>query len=191
MGRFVTCMEACSHMHDFKDSVSTVVRHSLWRGYTSTLLDSVWGRFLFQKWQATDFRLPELRAWFRKLIPYLQRTFPQTPRTAPMPPIRQGTQNPDFLKLFGRPPPPSSNATLNVSHTATNARTDSILQSLPACARTTEALKTTLPSPHEPSSETTTPTRAQNSAATFHTCGRRATDSPRTARGYLWGKRLG
>ena len=81
IGRFVACMEACSHACDLKESVSEVVRHAIWRGFSNTLLDSVWGRFLFQKWNATDIRLPELRAWFRHLLPYLRAMFPSADMT--------------------------------------------------------------------------------------------------------------
>jgi hypothetical protein len=33
MGRYIACLEACSHMQDFKESVANVVRHAMWRNY--------------------------------------------------------------------------------------------------------------------------------------------------------------
>jgi hypothetical protein len=71
MGRLVHCQETCTHMKDFKESVATVLRHAMWRGYARRLVQSVWSRFLFQRWHSTDVRIKELRVWFPKIWAYL------------------------------------------------------------------------------------------------------------------------
>ena len=71
MGRLVHCQETCTHMKDFKESVATVLRHAMWRGYARRLVQSVWSRFLFQRWHSTDVRVKELRVWFPKIWAYL------------------------------------------------------------------------------------------------------------------------
>ena len=112
MGRFIACLEACSHMQEFKESVGNVVRHAVWRNYPPSLIQSVWARFLHRHWQATDIRTRELLNWFRKWMQHLRsqgvRNRPPDPRV-PQPPIRN-LQDPSFLPIFGRqvPPPPTS-----------------------------------------------------------------------------------
>ena len=70
MGRYIACLEACTHMQDFKESVGNVARRALWRQYPVKLIFSVWARFLQKRWQAGDIRKKELVQWFRKLIPH-------------------------------------------------------------------------------------------------------------------------
>ena len=72
MGRLVHAQETCSHMCDFKESVALIFRHAMWRGYSRRLVQSVWSRFLFQRWHTSDIRVKELRAWFSKAWKYLQ-----------------------------------------------------------------------------------------------------------------------
>ena len=74
MGRLVNCQETCSHMQDFKESVGNVFRHALWRGYPRRLVQSVWSRFLFQRWHSTDIRTKELPVWFPRVWKYLLKT---------------------------------------------------------------------------------------------------------------------
>ena len=74
MGRLVHCHETCSHINDFKDSVATVFRNAVWRGYPKQMVEKVWRRFLFQRWHAVDIRVKELRVWFPKVWAFLLRT---------------------------------------------------------------------------------------------------------------------
>ena len=67
MGRLVHCQETCSHMKDFKESVGSVFRNAMWRGYPRRLVQSVWSRFLFQRWHSVDIRVKELLVWFAKV----------------------------------------------------------------------------------------------------------------------------
>jgi hypothetical protein len=94
MGRLVNAQETCSHMKDFKESVANIFRHSMWRGYPRRLVQSVWSRFLFQRWCSTDIRVKELRVWFSKVWSYLMRSGAsqrQTPLelTPPLAPHRE------------------------------------------------------------------------------------------------------
>ena len=73
MGRLVHCQGTCSHMEDFKDSVATVFRNAVWRGYPKQMVEKVWRRFLFQRWHAVDIRVKELRVWFPKVWAFLLR----------------------------------------------------------------------------------------------------------------------
>ena len=73
MGRLVHCQETCSHMKDFKESVGSVFRNAMWRGYPRRLVQSVWSRFLFQRWHSVDIRVKELRVWFAKIWSFLAR----------------------------------------------------------------------------------------------------------------------
>ena len=73
MGRLVHCQETCSHMKDFKESVGSVFRNAMWRGYPRRLVQSVWSRFLFQRWHSVDIRVRELRVWFAKVWSFLAR----------------------------------------------------------------------------------------------------------------------
>jgi len=70
MGRLVHCQETCSHMSDFKESVGSVFRNAMWRGYSRRLIQSVWSRFLLQRWHC-DIRTKELRVWFSKIWKFL------------------------------------------------------------------------------------------------------------------------
>ena len=72
MGRLVHCQETCSHMNDFKESVGTVFRNAMWRGFSRRLVQSVWSRFLFQRWHC-DIRMKELRVWFSRMWQFLLR----------------------------------------------------------------------------------------------------------------------
>ena len=87
MGRLVHCQETCSHMKDFKEYAANSFRHAMWRGYPRRLVQSVWSRFLFQRWCSTDIRGKELRLWFGKDWGYLQKT--------------GGSQRPDPTRAFG------------------------------------------------------------------------------------------
>ena len=120
MGRYIACLEACSHMHDFKESVANVVRHAMWRNYPPSLIKSVWARFLQKRWQAADIRGRELVTWFKKLMEYLNsqgvRNHRPNPRV-PQPPIHS-PQDPLFWSTFGRqslPPPPGITQDLSQS----------------------------------------------------------------------------
>ena len=109
MGRLVHAQETCSHMCDFKDSVAQIFRHTMWRGYSRRLVQSVWSRFLFQRWHASDIAVKELRAWFSRVWSYLSRQGPRAPAThSPVPPISQGSAPSDaiYLSTFGIPQPP-------------------------------------------------------------------------------------
>ena len=111
MGRYIACLEACSHMQDFKQSVANVARHAMWRNYPPSLISSVWSRFLHKRWQSADIRGADLLKWFRKMLQYLRsggiRSHPPDPRT-PQPPI-SALKPSTFLQVFGReaPRPPS------------------------------------------------------------------------------------
>ena len=109
MGRLVHCQETCSHMKDFKESVGMVFRTALWRGYSRRLVQSVWSRFLFQRWHSTDIRVKELRVWFSKVWRYLQSTDCKT-RPDPARPVPNlgAAQNSRFLQAFGVPDAASS-----------------------------------------------------------------------------------
>ena len=108
MGRLVFAQMACSHMDDFKRSVANVFRNAMWRSYSRHLVQSVWSRFLFQRWHASDVRVKELRAWF----PRIWRWLHSGEHRAPPPPY--GTATPvdvehnakGFYDVFGRRPPP-------------------------------------------------------------------------------------
>ena len=75
-------------MKDFKESVATVLRHAMWRGYARRLVQSVWSRFLFQRWHSTDVRVKELRVWFAKIWTYLtkcgEKKPPEPTRAVPL-----------------------------------------------------------------------------------------------------------
>ena len=103
MGRLVHCQETCSHMKDFKESVATIFRTSMWRGYPRRLVQSVWSRFLFQRWHSTDIRVKELRAWFSKVWAYLAKSGgKQRPDpTKPVPPLHAHRKDRAFLQTFG------------------------------------------------------------------------------------------
>ena len=108
MGRYIACLEACSHMQDFKESVANIVRHATWRNYPPSLIKSVWARFLQKRWQSADIRGRELINWFKKMMEYLWaqgvQNRPPNPRI-PQPSIRN-PQDPAFWSTFGRQPPP-------------------------------------------------------------------------------------
>ena len=104
MGRLVHCQEACSHMKDFKESVSTVFRNAQWRGYSRRLVQSVWSRFLFQRWHSTDIRVKELRVWFSKVWGYLAKTMGQhRPEPSQPAPNLGSFPNSRFLQVIGVP----------------------------------------------------------------------------------------
>ena len=60
MGRLVHCQETCSHMKDFKESVGNIFDRCMQTGYPRRLVQSVWSRFLIQRWHSTDIRVKEL-----------------------------------------------------------------------------------------------------------------------------------
>ena len=99
MGRLVHCQETCSHMKDFKESVGTVFRNALWRGYSRRLVQSVWSRFLFQRWHATDIRVKELRVWFGRVWNYLTKNGRPDPSKAA--PNLGSSPDSRFLQVFG------------------------------------------------------------------------------------------
>ena len=105
MGRLVHCQETCTHMKDFKESVATVLRHAMWRGYARRLVQSVWSRFLFQKWHSADVRVKELRVWFAKIWAYLtkcgEKKCPEPTRAVP--PILADQCSSDFFNVFRVP----------------------------------------------------------------------------------------
>ena len=109
MGRLEFARMACSHMADFKLSVANVFRNAIWRGYSRRLVQSVWSRFLFQRWHAVDIRVRELRTWFAKVWKFLlsgpNRSPPAPWATAT--PLREEHSGPvgDFLAVFGHPGP--------------------------------------------------------------------------------------
>ena len=78
-GRYIACLEACTHMQDFKESVGNVVRRALWRHYPVTLVTSTWSRFLQRHWQAGDIRKKELAGWFRGLVQPFKSNLSLTP----------------------------------------------------------------------------------------------------------------
>jgi hypothetical protein len=117
MGRLVHCQETCSHMEDFKESVATVFRNAVWRGYPKQMVEKVWRRFLFQRWHAVDIRVKELRCWFPKVWAYLLRTDGKSPPEPTKPaPSLQAAGRTRFLQVFGAPrsalsrPTPSASA---------------------------------------------------------------------------------
>ena len=73
MGRLVNCQEVCSHMKDFKESAGMMFRNAMWRGYPRRMVQSVWSRFLFQRWHSVDIRVKELRVWFSKVWGFLAK----------------------------------------------------------------------------------------------------------------------
>ena len=104
MGRLVHCQETCSHMKDFKESVGTVFRNAMWRGYSRRLIQSVWSRFLFQRWHSTDIRVKELRVWFSKVWAYLaQHVCDKRPEPSQPAPNLGSASNSRFLQAFGVP----------------------------------------------------------------------------------------
>ena len=68
------------------------------------LVQSVWSRFLFQRWHSTDIRVKELRVWFSKVWGYLASTTCQD-RPEPSRPAPNLGSAPDsrFLQIFGVP----------------------------------------------------------------------------------------
>ena len=73
MGRLVNCQEVCSHTKAFKESVGVVFRNAMWRGYPRRLVQSVWSRFLFQRWHSVEIRVKELLVWFSKIWSFLAK----------------------------------------------------------------------------------------------------------------------
>ena len=67
VGRLIHCQETCNHKKDFKKSVGNVFYRCMQRDYPQRLVQSVWSRFLFQRWHSTDICVKELRAWFTKI----------------------------------------------------------------------------------------------------------------------------
>ena len=104
MGRLVHCQETCSHMKDFKESVGNVFRNAMWRGYPRRLVQSVWSRFLFQRWHSTDIRVKELRVWFSKIWTFLSKTGGQTrPDPSQHAETLRSLEPSSFLQVFGIP----------------------------------------------------------------------------------------
>jgi len=106
MGRFEFARMVCSHMGDFKRSIAYVLRNAIWRGYPRHLVQSVWSRFLFQRWHPTNISVKELRVWFPKVWKYLisgnQRLPPAPWETAAPLDDPFGSSNEEFLAVFGR-----------------------------------------------------------------------------------------
>jgi hypothetical protein len=111
MGRLEFARMACSHMGDFKQSVANVFRNAIWRGYSRRLVQSVWSRFLFQRWHATDIRVRELRSWFSKVWRWLltgPNRAPPAPWATAIPLDQQhAPSTEDFLAVFGHPAAPA------------------------------------------------------------------------------------
>ena len=107
MGRLEFARMVCSHMGDFKESVGNVFRNAIWRGYSRRLVQSVWSRFLFQRWHATDIRVRALQAWFSKVWSWLQSGPHGKPPAAWDKAIpldeEHASSAADFLSIFGHP----------------------------------------------------------------------------------------
>ena len=104
MGRLVHCQETCSHMKDFKESVANVFRNAMWRGYPRRLVQSVWSRFLFQRWHSTDIRVKELRVWFAKIWSFLAKTGNHhRPEPTQHTETLRSAKSTEFLRVFGLP----------------------------------------------------------------------------------------
>ena len=105
MGRFVNALEICMHTCDFKDSVAQVVRRAIWRNYPQRLVKSVWSRFLTQRWQSSDPKARELRAWLPHVWKYIMTNGGRVPHaTVPTKPIaeRHALDKEAYLMAFGR-----------------------------------------------------------------------------------------
>jgi len=107
MGRFVAAQQFCSTMTDFKESVAWILRRAQERGYTFSMTQKVWTKFLFTKWQTKDIRTRELRSWFPKAWAWAATinkatTTPEQPWKHP----RNEEEN-VRLSLFGRNRPTS------------------------------------------------------------------------------------
>ena len=101
MGRLVHCQETCSHMKDFKESVGNVLDRCMQRGYPRRLVQSVWSRFLFQRWHCTDIRVKELRAWFTRIWSFLLKQG-HDHRPDPTQPT-EALSSSKFIEIFGVP----------------------------------------------------------------------------------------
>ena len=109
MGRLEFARMVCSHMGDFKVSVANVFRNAQWRGYSRHLVQSVWSRFLFQRWHSGDIRVRELRVWFPKVWKWLasgtHKAPPQPWATAKHLDLASAVDKRDYLSVFGAPTP--------------------------------------------------------------------------------------
>ena len=118
MGRFVAAQQFCSTMWDFKQSIAWILRRVVERGFTWKMVEKVWSKFLYTKWQTKDIRTKELRAWFPRAWnwAYVQQQNPSSsrvqwkhPRDEPLEVQRD---------LFSAPPPA---AIIGTMVNATNA----------------------------------------------------------------------
>ena len=64
MGRLMAAQQFCSTLWDFKQSVAWILRRTVERGFTRKIVEKVWSKFLYTKWQTKDIRTQELRKWF-------------------------------------------------------------------------------------------------------------------------------
>ena len=109
MGRFVAAQQFCSTMTDFKESVAWILRRAQERGYTFTMTQRVWTKFLFTKWQTKDIRTRELRSWFPKAWKWAS-TINKAANTTPERPWKHPRNEDENIRLllFGRNKPTSS-----------------------------------------------------------------------------------
>ena len=61
MGRFVAAQQFCSTVWDLKQSIAWILRRAVERGFTRKMVEKVWSKFLYTKWQTKDIRTKELR----------------------------------------------------------------------------------------------------------------------------------
>ena len=101
MGRLVHCQETCSHMKDFMESVCNIFDRCMQTGYPRRLVQSVWSRFLFQRWHCTDIRVKELRAWFTRIWSFLLKQG-HDHRPDPTQPT-EALSSSKFMEIFGVP----------------------------------------------------------------------------------------
>ena len=64
MGRLMAAQQFCSTLWDFKQSVAWILRRTVERGFTRKMVEKVWSKFLYTKWQTKDIHTQELRKWF-------------------------------------------------------------------------------------------------------------------------------
>ena len=89
-------------MEDFKDSVGTVFGNAMEREYPRRMVQSVWSRFLFQRWHSTDIAVKELRSWFSRVWAFLIKSGYKK-RPEPTQHVEALSSASDFLRIFGVP----------------------------------------------------------------------------------------
>ena len=108
MGRFTACLEACTWMTDFKESVINVLRRAVSRRYPYRLVQSVWSKFLHTRWQAGDIRRRELLVWLREAYMRVDNHYYRNPRPGETwEPIYSRTTNTDPARPARPAPPPA------------------------------------------------------------------------------------